>query len=114
MPLFNPPDAQWINAPLNPGWQAFGGGFQLPQYARIGDMVYLRGVTKWISGSYDIMTLPTGFRPSASVVHPVVTNNGSFVQIGAIAIVPSGVLTWGNIGGLWYVGLDGIFFGVDP
>ena len=114
MPLFNPLDASWSNAPLNSGWQAFGGGFQIPQYARIGDLVYLRGAAQWVSGGYDVFTLPDGFRPAATLVFPSVTNNGSFAQIGAIAIFSSGVVGWGGVGGLYLVSLDGIIFGTDP
>ena len=114
MPLFNPPDATWITAPLTPGWISFGNGFQLPGYARIGDLVVLRGSAQWISGGDVIFTLPEGYRPQATIVFPAVTNNGSFVQIGSIAILSSGVVGLGGVGGLFLVSLDGIVFGLDP
>ncbi len=114
MPLFNPVDVQWQLAPLNAGWAPFGGGFQTPQYARIGDLVVLRGAAQWQSGAYDLFTLPEGFRPGATLVLPCVTNNGSFAQLGVIALFSSGVVSWGGIGGVFLVSLDGVVFGLDP
>lgn len=60
----------WTAIPMTAPWVAYGQGYQAPQYRRIGDMVYLRGVAN--KGSNMVVneifgTVPAGFTPPAKV-----------------------------------------------
>lgn len=57
----------WTTLPLVGGWVAEApAGFALPEYRKIGDMVYLRGSIK--SGAAgQFATIPVGFRPPTSL-----------------------------------------------
>lgn len=48
-------------------WADFAGGFQIGQYKKFGDLVFVRGLAKRTAGAgTTIATLPSGFRPSTS------------------------------------------------
>lgn len=57
----------WTAMPLGNSWANFGGGNQVAQYRKLGDMVQLRGAIA--SGTFNttITTLPSGFRPPANI-----------------------------------------------
>lgn len=54
----------WTNLTFSNGWSA-AGGFQVPQYRKIGDIVYLRGTMNSGTMSVAASTLPSGFRPTS-------------------------------------------------
>jgi len=80
-------DSGWVNLPLASGATAISGA--VPQYRRIGNMVYLRGGFTNILGSVTAMaTLPSGFRPAGSSVwvtvgtaQAMLNNNVSHVRM---------------------------------
>lgn len=90
-------DSGWIDAELTSQFVNNGTSYHAPGYRKIGKMVEIRGVLKSTSeisatnvesNSYDIFTLPEGYRPSYS-----------FYEV-----------CQGNIGCTWrlYVGSNGI------
>ena len=57
-------DTGWINLPLNTGWTMDDYESEFPQYRKIGNIVYLRGLLNATSAAGNIIaTLPSGFRP---------------------------------------------------
>jgi len=66
----------WTALPYVAGWVDFGSGFQVGQYRKIGDMVYLRGLCKRTSGvSLIIVTLPAEHRPPGDLLFDVISND---------------------------------------
>lgn len=61
----------WTDVTFVNSWLNYGSPFQNLQFRKIGDMVYVRGMarknTSFIDGNR-IFTLPSGFRPPASIV----------------------------------------------
>ena len=58
-------DTGWINLTLNSGWSMNDYNSEFPQYRKIGNIVYLRGLINATSAAGTIITtLPNGFRPS--------------------------------------------------
>ncbi len=46
-------------------WANFAGGFQVGQYRKVGDLVFVRGLAKRTAGTgTTIATLPAGYRPA--------------------------------------------------
>lgn len=76
----------WANATLANGWTNYGGGAQVLQYRKIGDIVYLRGSLKSPGGGapVTITTLPAGFRPPADLEFPCTYYNVSRLVCGVI------------------------------
>lgn len=85
-------DVPWINLTLVNGWLAYAVGRE-PQYRKIGDIVYLRGVAK--TGSSSVMaTFPAGYRPVGDrysfIIH---ISRASTATAGILNITPNGDLT---------------------
>jgi hypothetical protein len=58
-------DSGWINLTLNTGWSMDDYASEVPQYRKIGNIVYLRGLVNATTAAGNILaTLPQGFRPS--------------------------------------------------
>ena len=106
----------WVTLPFNTanGWRA-AGGYQAPQYRKVGDIVYLRGTAERspntpLDGA--IATLPAGFRPPATISSMCQTY-GALVRtdinsVGVITALASYVV---GTGANWsYYGLDNISF----
>jgi hypothetical protein len=60
----------WTGVTFSNGWSNFGTGYQLAQYRKVGDMVYVRGTITGGAAGTIAFTLPTGFRPPASMGFP--------------------------------------------
>ena len=58
----------WLNVTLINSWVTIAGQ-QVPQYRKLGDLVFLRGVCR--SGSDAAFSLPVGFRPPVSLTFAV-------------------------------------------
>lgn len=68
-------DSGWKTLPLASGISAYSDA-QLPQYRKIGEVVYLRGAVKGVDANETVVaTLPTGHRP---------TQTHSYVQNGTV------------------------------
>lgn len=60
-------DTGWINMTLNEGWSMYDYTTDKPQYRKIGNRVFFRGlVNATAAAGTQITTLPIGFRPSAN------------------------------------------------
>lgn len=58
-------DTGWINLTLNDGWTMGDYASEVPQYRKIGNIVYLRGLVNATTAAGNIIaTLPQGFRPA--------------------------------------------------
>jgi hypothetical protein len=84
----------WTALPFATGWSVYGGGFAIPGYRKIGDIVYLRGLCAFAAGAATtIATLPAGFRPANTellVADTSVTGGG---QANRVDVTPAGVIT---------------------
>lgn len=71
----------WASVSFNTGWNNLGGGYQATEYKKVGDLVFLRGLSQRSSGTNTtIFTLPSGFRP-ASTQRFAATSAGAFGEI---------------------------------
>lgn len=59
-----PDDSGWKTLPLATGIEAYTSG-TAPQYRKIGNVVYIRGVVKNVLSAGIIGTLPAGYRPTS-------------------------------------------------
>ena len=58
-------DSGWINLTLNSGWTMNDYASEIPQYRKIGNIVYLRGLVNATTAAGNIIaTLPAGYRPA--------------------------------------------------
>lgn len=63
-------------------WTDFGGGWQVGQYKKVGDLVFVRGLGKRTAGSgATIATLPSGYRPASYTQLFVTLTDGGVGQI---------------------------------
>ena len=64
------PAVAWTPIPLSGNWLAYdpGGGWQVPSYRKIGDIVYCRGLAKNASNDLTVGVLPVGYRPTGNVM----------------------------------------------
>lgn len=60
-------DTGWATLPLENGAVAYNAA-QIPQYRKIGNNVYVRGVFKGIFATGTVARLPEGFRPSQRLI----------------------------------------------
>lgn len=76
-------DSGWINLTLNSGWTMNDYAAEVPQYRKIGKIVYLRGLVNATTAAGNIIaTLPAGFRPSGYFNRfPAALNQGEFAMI---------------------------------
>lgn len=99
--------ADWVSFTLVNSWVNYGGAYQVAQYRKIGDIVYLRGTIK--SGASTACGLPVGCRPAATVQF-VVPANGAYGQLVIDAtgnILPA-------VGSNVSFGFDGVQFSIAP
>ena len=116
--FIRPETASAAGVSLSAGWSNYGAGYQNVSYQMVGTRAFLRGLLTNAtaipasgSGSVnDVIILPTGVRPAASELLPVV--GGDPVAIGRLDIYTSGVCRLFGIalpaGG--YVSLSGVTF----
>lgn len=80
----------WASVTFNTGWTNYGSGNTSVEYKKIGDMVFLRGLAKRISGSNTVIfTLPSGYRPTGSIHFSVMSNSA----LGGIFVTSAGEVT---------------------
>lgn len=86
-------DSGWINMTLAEGWSMYDYNTDKPQYRKIGNRVFFRGlVNATAAAGTQITTLPIGFRPSANSFNrfrcPMGYNNDAVnIQVGTNGIV---------------------------
>jgi|TARA_B100001964_G_C14053103_1_gene517933 hypothetical protein len=100
----------WTDLPLASGYTPWAGNYQFPQYRKIGDIVYLRGLARTPgnqipSDGTTVATLPAGFRPISQLIFSQNSNTGE---------TRMDVAANGNIhisfADVHYVSFDGILF----
>lgn len=102
----------WVNLSLGSGWTNHGSAFNVAQYKKVGDLVFLRGMVTASSWSTTpiLATMPENFRPLAQVMYACMGNANATVRIDVEA---GGALRWvsGGAGTLW-ISLSNIVFSV--
>lgn len=99
----------WVAPTLLNSWVNFGAGFNNAGYRKEGTIVRLRGVVKTgTPGATSVVfTLPVGFRPPATELLVVISNDA----IGRCD-VQSGGSVIATVGSTTYFSLDGISFSI--
>ena len=86
-------DSGWKTLPLAEGLEAYG-STQIPQYRKIGKIVFVRGAVKGITATGTIATLPAGYRPAVTM--PFVQNtsqrSGPFTMVARYVINNAGAI----------------------
>ena len=102
----------WVIPTYATGWAAYGAGYSVPGYRKIGDVVYLRGLIVASAGvGQPMFTLPVGFRPPSICL--VDTHNSDYA-VTRIDIGTDGVVSTPQpavVSGKW-VALDNLQFSV--
>jgi hypothetical protein len=100
----------WVTPSLLNSWVYYGAPYNTPGFYRdaIGT-VHLRGMIKNGTLAAAAFTLPSGYRPVAQELHPVVSN-GAF---GLITLLADGTVHMTTVNNT-YVSLDGITFRAVP
>jgi hypothetical protein len=79
----------WQTPALTNSWAAFGGGYQAPQYRRVGDTVEIRGAVAGGTIGLAAFTLPSGYRPPAGLEVATVSNS----LFGVLGVGATGAVT---------------------
>jgi hypothetical protein len=96
----------WTALPYGANWTDLGAGYQVGQYRKIGDIVYLRGsVMQSATASLVIATFPVGFRPLVQQLMYCGAYRSGYEGVVRVDIYADGRLllptapasTWGNI-----------------
>jgi hypothetical protein len=97
----------WITPTLINSWAAYGLGWSLPGYRKIGDVVYIRGLYKNGALGTTLFTLPAGYTPAQSVIFSIRASDAN----GQARILSGGSveMQFGTIAGGW-ASFDGISF----
>lgn len=90
-------DSGWLTPTLINGWRVVA-GLQAPQYKKVGNRVYIRGVVdNPMVSSSNVFSLPAGYRPPAAL--RVVASYGN-AQVVFILVSPAGdVMPTGGVAG---------------
>ncbi len=100
-------DSGWIAPTLLNSWTNFGAGFQTARYRRIGtQQVEIQGlVTGGTGPASTVFTLPTGFRPPATLVFATIANNA----IARLDVQSDGLVRWALGGTNAFLSLNCVF-----
>jgi hypothetical protein len=100
-------DSGWIDLTLAGTWVWYGTGWAQPQYKKIGNRVYVRGLIK-DGAATTLFTFPEDARPAATQGFPTYAG----ATIGLISVPSTGIVTINSLRS--YVYLDSISFEVAP
>lgn len=99
----------WTAVTFQNSWVNFAGGIDVAtKYRKVGDIVYLQGAVSGGSVPSTIFTLPSGFRPVARHIFPVISNASA---IGRVDVNASGAVSC-EVGNTANVFLSGIQFSI--
>lgn len=79
----------WTAVTFTNSWVDFGSGHQAVQYRKVGDMVQVRGLMKTGTINTVAFTLPSGFRPPATLLYACVSND----LFGELQVTSAGTVT---------------------
>jgi hypothetical protein len=109
----------WTTPTLVNGWLTwtYDTAFQVPQYRRVGDTVFFRGLMRSGTVGSAAFVLPVGFRPLKKHVLSTVTygGSGSTIVPGRIDVDSDGNVVPVNAatGGFGWISLSGLQFSVS-
>lgn len=109
----SPAPTAWTAVPVVPPASIYGAPFQVPQYRKIGDVVYLRGLlglTGTVAVNTVLFTLPVGFRPPVNLAFPVAGYIAGADTVLQCRIYANGTFFPGVPNTSVYLFLDGVFF----
>ena len=87
-------DTGWLTLPLaGASWTAVVG--YTPEYRRISNTIYLRGMVKFAAGTYTdtIATMPVGYRPSSNTWLPPSVDASAGKPVVEMLVQPTGVIS---------------------
>ena len=105
----------WTAVVFGVGWEDIGDPYQVTEYKKVGDLVFIRGLptsgaNNWADQA-GIFNLPEGFRPVARVICPTEVEDKVY---GRVDILAGGDVQYQHGGGgSGWVCLDGIVFSID-
>lgn len=103
-------DTGWIDMTLVNSWVFYGVPWSTPQYRRIGNIVYLKGLVGGGSSTTAIITtLPAGFRPNQGSIRVVQGALGPH----RVTLSADGTVQPSTGASVTWVSLDDITFMVD-
>lgn len=104
-------DGEWHDVTFSIGWQNHSDTYQSAQYKKIGNHVFLRGLIKNpnASPSTNILTVPSGFRPT-KCTYFVVNENDAFCSA---YMSPEGVLNVASYTQNEWIDISNINYFVD-
>ena len=102
-------NTSWQSITLENGWENYGAEYQSAQYKKVGNKVFLRGLIRNGSNGTTAFTLPSEYRPLASLKLTTNTDNAGGTAV--ITITSSGTVTI-NYYTNW-VALEQISFFID-
>lgn len=87
--------SEWTGLSFNAGWANYDAGWVQGSYKKVGDLVFVRGLIKRVSGSdANIALLPAGFRPTNSHMITAWSDTGvariDINSLGQITLVSGG------------------------
>lgn len=83
----------WTAVTFQNSWANFGAGYASCAYRKVGDMVQLRGLATGGLRDTTIFTLPTGYRPPATLLFPNVNGDGGAgILVGRLDVETSGAV----------------------
>lgn len=101
-------DSGWLTLPLASGITAYSDA-QMPQYRKIGDVVYIRGAVKGITTNEKVVaTLPEGYRPTRAKSYVQnMTASGTIANFTRMQVQADGDIemqwnTYENNANYWY------------
>jgi hypothetical protein len=112
LPIPDTPPGWTSVASFQNGWSNFGSGWQVVQYQKVGDRVYIRGTPTGGTVNTAAFTLPVGFRPPASIGFACSCFNGSTRVLSMVYVNNSGNVVINDNTGV--VDLNVINFSVTP
>lgn len=87
----------WTVLSYSNNWTDFGSGFQVGQYRKVGDVVYVRGLLKRSTGTPSVgetvATLPSGFRPPTDITN-VAQEAAGVSSFSRIDVTTAGIIKW--------------------
>jgi hypothetical protein len=100
----------WTALGLQNNWVSYDGGvtYAHPQYRKVGDIVYVRGLIKngTITNGTPVANLPVGFRPPLQLHFPTVSNDAFTL----LRILSNGDITVGVGANAGWLSINGLHF----
>lgn len=105
-------DTGWIDIPLKNGWKEYSATYNKPQYRKLGNQVFLKGMLNG-AGVSDNWIGSTPYKNGKQARYPVVAGTDMKQLIESVAINVQGNVVYLGQMPIAYVSLEGISFFID-